>query len=78
MTCKSYLDAVVRETSVHSTPLYVYTLLTHPTSSLSVHPAVPTLERQSSEDDVIPLHHPIVAKDGSLISEVHIKLARYD
>jgi hypothetical protein len=72
------LDAVVRETSVHSTPLYVYTLLTHPTSSLSVHPAVPTLERQSSEDDVIPLHHPIVAKDGSLISEVHIKLARYD
>jgi len=49
-----------------------------PHFKLSIHPAVPTLERQSSEDDVIPLHHPIVAKDSSLISEVHIKLSRYD
>jgi cytochrome P450 len=68
-----YLDAILRETSAHFISSLCLYFTDIPASSLRMHPAVPTVERQSGKDDVIPLRHPIVAKDGSLVSEVHIK-----
>lgn len=34
---------------------------------------MPTLERQCQKEDIVPLRNPIIAKDGSQITELHIK-----